>query len=50
MKPGEGSLPVCPVCGDPTKRKCGIPGIKFKGSGFHIRTMGCTVGGSMPAY
>ena len=38
--PFETSNPVCPICGGITKRKFGIPALKFKGSGFHMTDYG----------
>ncbi len=38
--PYESNNPICPVCGGPTKRKFGIPALKFKGSGFYSTDYG----------
>ena len=38
--PYESSNPLCPVCGGNTKRKFGIPTLKFKGSGFYSTDYG----------
>ena len=38
--PYASNNPICAVCGGPTKRKFGIPVLKFKGSGFHATDYG----------
>lgn len=38
--PSETRNPECPLCGGLTKRKFGIPSLKFKGSGFHVTDYG----------